>query len=314
MISVANQFEPLNRRLVESERRRAPTRPLLHTSRISPLCSPDRLGLHRDRHPVPRTSTSTHHLNCRTMNPSALQPNLLDPTGPIRHGRKHAVPASRGLGQTQTRLRHDSGSLTGVIEGAIMSNDGGDDRGACEGMAEALADHERAGPASLSENVLAGLLNSLVAAAQWEQLVRLLTDWRYLAARVAGGTTFPLVEDVRNAAAVLPGDWPQRRMVWLIGQALQRSAALFVRHCEALFQCLWNLCWRVCRHPSRRPARTGVWPWSIKRRLAQAQAELDRADEYRYNIIYDDLDREFGALRSIVVEERHRSSTLKPST
>lgn len=33
--------------------------------------------------------------------------------------------------------------------------------------------------------------------------MRLLTDWRYLEARVAGGAAFPLARDVRNAAAAL---------------------------------------------------------------------------------------------------------------
>ncbi len=44
----------------------------------------------------------------------------------------------------------------------------------------------------------------------------------------------------------------------------------------------------------------------VERRLAQAQAEMARAGEYRYGLVNDDLDTATEALRSILVAESHR--------
>jgi guanylate kinase len=48
-------------------------------------------------------------------------------------------------------------------------------------------------------------------------------------------------------------------------------------------------------------------PEVVARRVARAKGEMDRAGEYRYRLVNDDLDTAFEALRSILVAESHRT-------
>lgn len=48
-------------------------------------------------------------------------------------------------------------------------------------------------------------------------------------------------------------------------------------------------------------------PEVVARRVARAKGEMDRAGDYRYRLVNDDLDTAFEALRSILVAESHRT-------
>ncbi|MBQ2700189.1 MAG: guanylate kinase [Clostridia bacterium] len=51
----------------------------------------------------------------------------------------------------------------------------------------------------------------------------------------------------------------------------------------------------------------------IKRRLANAQEEIETADRYQYNIINDDLETAFSHLLAIVTAEKHRTNRFFPT-
>jgi guanylate kinase len=46
---------------------------------------------------------------------------------------------------------------------------------------------------------------------------------------------------------------------------------------------------------------------TIDRRVRQAESEMQSADEYRYLVLNDDLDKAYDVLRAIVIAEHHRS-------
>ena len=51
----------------------------------------------------------------------------------------------------------------------------------------------------------------------------------------------------------------------------------------------------------------------IKRRLGSAKAEIEKAPNYQYNIINDDLDTAFSHLLAIVTAEKHRTNRFCPT-
>ncbi|HEX3654481.1 MAG TPA: TIR domain-containing protein [Pirellulales bacterium] len=87
----------------------------------------------------------------------------------------------------------------------------------------------------------------LVAAERWDDLERLLTDLAYYEARNAAGEGFQLATDLSAAWRGMPSDRPQRILIRLLNEALQRNIHFTHRHREsypqALFQSIWNDAW-----------------------------------------------------------------------
>ncbi len=83
----------------------------------------------------------------------------------------------------------------------------------------------------------------LLEAGRYDDLVRLLTDLFFLEAKAEAGLIFELAADFGNAIGALPADYPHRRILRLLEEALRRDLHFLARHPSALFQCLWNLGW-----------------------------------------------------------------------
>lgn len=85
----------------------------------------------------------------------------------------------------------------------------------------------------------------LAGARRWDDLARLLLDWRFMEAKAEGPGTnvFDLLADFALAAELLPADHARRRTLALVGEAVRLDAQFVARHPSTLFQCCWNRCW-----------------------------------------------------------------------
>ncbi len=54
---------------------------------------------------------------------------------------------------------------------------------------------------------------------------------------------FDLVQDLGAALAAMPSEYPRRRILKLLQEALRRDAHFIERYPTTLFQCTWNSCW-----------------------------------------------------------------------
>ncbi len=117
----------------------------------------------------------------------------------------------------------------------------------CQRRANASWQEYRRGPEAMSGDALARLPEHLIGAERWEDVGELLCDIFYLEAVVSAGRAGALVAEFRRGVAAMPADLPQRRILRLLNEALQRDIDFIARHAEdypqALFQCLWNTCW-----------------------------------------------------------------------
>lgn len=91
----------------------------------------------------------------------------------------------------------------------------------------------------------AGLTSEAESA--YRHIEKLFQRLEFLEAKNEGGLVFELPLDFRQAIENLPPARPQRRILELLAEALQRDIHFIDRHHQdypqGLFQCLWNLCW-----------------------------------------------------------------------
>jgi WD40 repeat protein len=80
-------------------------------------------------------------------------------------------------------------------------------------------------------------------AGRWNDLERLLMDWRFLEAKVEAGLGFGLSADFAAAREGAPRDLTHRRLLGLLEEALRADLHFITRHPTTLFQCLWNRGW-----------------------------------------------------------------------
>jgi WD40 repeat protein len=87
----------------------------------------------------------------------------------------------------------------------------------------------------------------LIDAERWDELDALLTDIFFLEAKNGAGLVFDLAGDFSEAVEIMPEQWPSRRRLKLLEEAVRRHIHFIARHAEdypqALFQTLWNTCW-----------------------------------------------------------------------
>ncbi len=120
---------------------------------------------------------------------------------------------------------------------------------------------------------------------RWKNVSRLLTDRRYLAAKLQAGLAFELVADFSAAWDKMP-ETP-RKDYWeiqLLGRALQTNIHFLANHPHLLLQELWNRGWW---HDARAAAphfvgggagRTSTGPWSKRGRKLSGLLERFRAE------------------------------------
>lgn len=134
------------------------------------------------------------------------------------------------------------------------------------GVADPSKDGEFKGscPHALSE-----LPHHQAHAAAWSALVSTLTSLFFLEAKCHAGLAFELARDFAEAAAQLPVDHPQKKLLGLLEKALRRNlafiAARFPGYRPALFQCLWNTCCWVGRPPQDSPLVQLMERWRTER-------------------------------------------------
>lgn len=94
---------------------------------------------------------------------------------------------------------------------------------------------------------LAHLPRHLLVCGSWSEIELLLTDIRFLEAKIAVGLTFEILSDFAEAAKLLPAEREQHQILKPLEEALRRDIHFIARHAtdypQALFQCLWNTCW-----------------------------------------------------------------------
>ncbi len=83
----------------------------------------------------------------------------------------------------------------------------------------------------------------LLSVGQWDAVMALLTDLRYLEAKAEEGLMFELITDFAQALESLPAEHSRYWILELLEEALRRDIHFLARHPMTLFQCLWNSCW-----------------------------------------------------------------------
>jgi WD40 repeat protein len=78
---------------------------------------------------------------------------------------------------------------------------------------------------------------------RWDDLERLLMDWRFLEAKVEEGLGFTLAGDFTALRESAPECRPNRRLLSLLEEAIRADLQFITRHPTTLFQCLWNRGW-----------------------------------------------------------------------
>ncbi len=105
-------------------------------------------------------------------------------------------------------------------------------------------------------------------ARQWDEAAALLLDLQYVEAKAEAGLVFDLAGDFTQTLQAVPPQYPQRRLLNLLEEAVRRDLHFLNRHPEALFQCLWNSGWwydcpEAARHylPPADGTGSGPPPW-----------------------------------------------------
>jgi WD40 repeat protein len=127
----------------------------------------------------------------------------------------------------------------------------------------------------------------LLAAGRAQPAGELLTDLRYLEAKVEAGLVFELAGDFTAVGAALP-EGEERRLLVLLEEGLRRDVHFLARHPTCLFQGLWNSGWwydcaEAARHyglPEGGERREPV-PWEREGRKLSGLLEGWRADKER---------------------------------
>lgn len=91
-------------------------------------------------------------------------------------------------------------------------------------------------------DVIQRLPSHLTGARKWDDLSRVLTDWRFLETKVTGATSsvFDLLIDYNLATGSIPGDHHHTPLLRLLGEILSIDGQFIAAHPETLFQCFWN--------------------------------------------------------------------------